>query len=147
VSASDGATAPFHFPFFSPLALATLFAAFGGYGLVALYGFEVTEGTSVALAAPAAVVTAYLITYASHRIVTSSRASSQIRLDRIVGATGEVTTPIPGDGVGEATVMVGPQRYSAPARDAAGQGLPRGTSIVVQRMAGTTLVVARRDTM
>jgi membrane protein implicated in regulation of membrane protease activity len=146
VSASDAAVTPFHFPFFSPLALATLAASFGGYGLIALFGLKVGDGASVVLAAPAAVATAYAITYVAHRIVTSSRGSSQIRLDRIVGATGEVTTPIPANGVGEATVMVGAQRYSAPARDAAGQGLPRGTAIVVQRMAGTTLVVARRDT-
>jgi membrane protein implicated in regulation of membrane protease activity len=145
VTASDGAVTPFHFPFFSPLALATLFAAFGGYGLIALYGLQVGDGPSVAFAAPAALITAYAVTYLAHRIVTGSRGSSQIRLDRIVGAAGEVTTPIPANGLGEATVMVGAQRYSAPARDASGQGLPRGTSIVVQRMAGTTLVVSRRE--
>src|SRR5262245_37645232 len=31
--------AMFHFPFFSPLALATLFGAIGAYGLIAIHGF------------------------------------------------------------------------------------------------------------
>jgi membrane protein implicated in regulation of membrane protease activity len=145
-SASGGAAAPFHFPFFSPLALATLFAAFGGWGLLALFGLEVREGMSLAVAGPAALATAYVVTYLAHRIVTSSRGSSQLRLDRIVGAAGEVTVPIPAGGVGEATVMVGAHRYAAPARDVGGQAIPRGTSVVVERLAGTTLVVTRRET-
>lgn len=145
-SASDGAVTAFHFPFFSPLALATLFASLGGYGLIALFGLKVGDATSVAIAVPAAVVTAYAVTYAAHRIVESSRGSSQIRMDAIVGAVGEVTVPIPPGGVGEASVMVGPQRFAAPARDDGGVGIPRGTAVVVRRMAGTTLIVSRRDT-
>src|SRR5712692_6844931 len=34
-SAAGGGAAAFHFPFFSPLALATLMAAIGGWGLIA----------------------------------------------------------------------------------------------------------------
>jgi len=145
VSASDVAAAPFHFPFFSPLALATLFASFGGYGLVALFGLQVGDFASVAIAGPAALVTAYVVTYVGHRIVLSSRGSSQIRMEQLVGSRGEVTVPIPADGVGEAAVMVGVQRYTAPARDLHGRGIPRGAAITVQRLAGTTLVVVRRE--
>ena len=39
VTAGDAGGASFHFPFFSPLALATLFGALGGFGLIAKYGF------------------------------------------------------------------------------------------------------------
>ncbi len=144
-SASDGAVTPFHFPFFSPLALATLFASLGGYGLIALFGLKVSDATSLALAVPAALATAYGVTWFAHRVVVSSRGSSQIRMEAIVGAAGEVTAPIPTGGIGEATVMVGAQRFSAPARALDGQGLTRGTAVVVRQMAGSTLIVSRRE--
>ena len=91
--------------------------------------------------------TAYGVTYLAHRIVATSRGSSQIRLNQIVGATGEVTVPIPQDGVGEATIMIGAERFAAPARDGHGKGIPRGSAVTVLRMAGTTMVVVRRGTL
>lgn len=145
VSAAGPAGAAFHFPFFSPLALATIFASFGGYGLAALFGLKVSDGASLAIAAPAALVTAYAVTYLAHRVIVTSRGSSQIQLAQLIGASGEVTVPIPADGVGEATVMVGAQRFSAPARDIQGRGIPRGTTVTVQRMTGSTMMVARSD--
>jgi len=135
----------FHFPFFSPLALATLFASFGGFGLAALFGLRVNEGASVAIAGPAAVATAYGVTYLAFRIIAASRGSSQIRMNQIVGAAGEVTVPIPENGIGEATVMIGAERFSAPARDGHGKSIPRGSAVTVLRMAGTTMVVMRRN--
>ena len=113
--------------------------------MVALLGLRVNQGASVAIAGPAAVVTAYGVTYLAHRIVATSRGSSQIRLNQIVGAAGEVTVPIPEDGVGEATVMVGAERFSAPARDGNGKSIPRGSAVTVLRMVGTTMVVMRRN--
>ena len=143
--ASASAHAPhaaeFHFPFFSPLALATLFACIGGYGLIALYGFRLTDTVSILVAIPAAVVTAYLITYAGWRIVGSSRGSSQIRLQDLAGAHAEVITPIPKDGLGEVAALVDGQRYTAPAREAQGREVPRGAQVKVLKMVGSTLLV------
>src|SRR5262245_55623192 len=59
-TAGDAGAASFHFPFFSPLALATLFASIGGYGLITKHGFDLSDGASLLLAVPAAFVTAYL---------------------------------------------------------------------------------------
>jgi membrane protein implicated in regulation of membrane protease activity len=143
--ASASAHAPhaaeFHFPFFSPLALATLFACIGGYGLIALYGFRTSDASSILAAIPAAVATAYLITYAGWRIVGSSRGSSQIRLQDLAGAHAEVITPIPKDGLGEVAALVGGQRYTAPAREAHGREVPRGAQVTVLKMVGSTLLV------
>jgi membrane-bound ClpP family serine protease len=133
--------AEFHFPFFSPLALATLFACIGGYGLIALYGFNADDAVSILIAIPAAVVTAYLITYAGWRIVGSSRGSSQIRLQDLAGAHAEVITPIPAGGVGEVAALVSGQRYTAPAREAHGREVPRGAQVKVVKMVGSTLLV------
>ena len=56
----DVAHTEFHFPLFSPLALATLFASMGAWGLIARYGIGLSDGRSLALAIPAALVTASL---------------------------------------------------------------------------------------
>jgi membrane protein implicated in regulation of membrane protease activity len=133
----------FHFPFFSPLALATLFACVGGYGLVAKYGFQATDGASILAAIPAAFVTAYIITYAGWRIMASSRGSSQIRTQDLAGSPAEVITPIPAGGVGEVAALVGGQRFTAPARSDGGEEIARGTHVTVLRMVGTTLLVKR----
>jgi membrane protein implicated in regulation of membrane protease activity len=140
-SAHGSHAAEFHFPFFSPLALATLFACIGGYGLIALHGFRTTDATSILVAIPAAVVTAYLVTYAGWRIVGSSRGSSQIRLQDLAGAHAEVITPIPKGGLGEVAALVGGQRYTAPAREAQGREVPRGAQVKVLKMVGSTLLV------
>jgi len=131
----------FHFPFFSPLALATLVAAIGGYGLIGKYALTLSDGGSLLLAVPAAMATAYLVTYAAFRLVSGARASSVIRLDQIRGAAAEVTAPIPPGGVGEAVAMVAGQRYAAPAREADGGGAPRCAAVTVVGMVCPTLLV------
>jgi membrane protein implicated in regulation of membrane protease activity len=133
----------FHFPFFSPLALATLFAAVGAYGLIALQGFGTGEGASLAIAVPAAFVTAYLVTYVGWRIISSSRGSSAIRLSALEGARAEVITPIPAGGIGEVAAIVQGQRFSGPAREQDGKEVPRGAHVTVKGMVGTTLVVIK----
>ena len=133
--------AAFHFPFFSPLAVATLLASIGGYGLIALHGLKVGDAASLLIAIPAAVATAYGVTYAGWRLASGSRGSSVIRLTQLQGAQGEVTVPIPAGGVGEALVMVGGQRYTSQAREADGREIPRGAAVTVVGMAGSTLLV------
>jgi membrane protein implicated in regulation of membrane protease activity len=139
-SAGHGGEA-FHFPFFSPLAVSTLLAAVGGYGLITLHGFRLGDGTSLLVAVPAAVATAYGITYAGWRLASGSTGSEVIRLAQLAGSHAEVTVPIPAGGVGEAVAMVGGQRYAAPAREAGGREVPRGTPVTVVEMVGPTLVV------
>lgn len=141
VSADTAAAASFHFPFFSPLALATLFGATGGFGLIAKAGFNLGDAASLLTALPAALVTAYVVTYASWRVTRASIGSSEIRTRELVGAAGEVVTPIPAGGVGEVVVVVGGQRFTNAARDVDGGDIPRGASVIVRRMGGTTMFV------
>ncbi|HEV7518902.1 MAG TPA: hypothetical protein VGR07_21625 [Thermoanaerobaculia bacterium] len=131
----------FHFPFFSPLAIATLIAAIGGFGLIGKHGLGLSDAGSLLLAIPAAMATAYGVTYAGFRLVSGARASSVIRMDQIAGSFAEVTAPIPAGGVGEAVAMVGGQRYAAPAREVGGGAVPRGAAVTVVGMAGPTLLV------
>jgi membrane protein implicated in regulation of membrane protease activity len=140
-SAGAGGGAAFHFPFFSPLALATLFAAIGAWGLIAKFGFGARDSVSLLVAVPAAFVTAYVVTYAGFRLVSSSRGSSAIRAGDLTDADAEVITPIPAGGVGEVAALVGGQRFTSMAREERGGAVPRGAMVKVVRMAGNTLIV------
>lgn len=137
----DHGGAGFHFPFFSPLALATLFASFGAWGLIAQFGLGLSEGYTVLFSLPAALATAYAVTYVGWRLVRGSRSSNLIRMADLSGCSAEVTAPIPAGGIGEATAIVRGQRYSAPARAADGAELPRGAAVTVVGTAGPTLLV------
>jgi membrane protein implicated in regulation of membrane protease activity len=144
-ASASGHGTTFHFPFFSPLALSTLFAAVGGYGLIALHGLGTSEGASLAIAVPAALATAYVITYVGWRLVSSSTGSSAIRLKHLEGAVAEVITPIPAGGIGEVAAIVDGQRFASPAREATGGAVPRGAHVRVKTMVGTTLVVTKGE--
>ncbi|MCU0241618.1 MAG: hypothetical protein MUF51_04265, partial [Vicinamibacteria bacterium] len=89
-SAADVATPTFHFPFFSPLALATILGSTGAYGLIARHGLALRETLSLIVALPCALLTAYAATYIGWRVITSSLGSSQIRVDDLAGAQAEV---------------------------------------------------------
>lgn len=138
-SADGGGT--FHFPFFSPLALATLGAAIGAWGLIAQFGFGMHDESSLFVAIPAALVTAYAVSWAGWRMVSGSRGTSAISLSALPGVSAEVTTPIPAGGVGEVAALVDGQRFCAPAREEEGGAVPRGAAVTVVRMVGNTLLV------
>ncbi len=140
-AAGELAAPSFHFPFFSPLALATLFAAIGSYGLLAKFGLRVGDSASLAIALPAALATTYGVTFAAWRLITSSQASSSLRTAQFVGATGEVMTPIPVGGLGEVAALVDGQRFVAPAREVQGKAVARGTAVKIVSMTGATLLV------
>lgn len=145
VSTSGVGLTGFHFPFFSPLAVATLLGATGAYGLIAKFGLAVSDNASLYFAIPAAVLTTYGVTYVGWRLVVSSRGSSQIRIADLCGARAEVITPIPAGGVGEVAALVCGQRYNSAARECEGREVPRGTTVTVEEMVGTTLVVRRQS--
>jgi membrane protein implicated in regulation of membrane protease activity len=131
----------FHFPFFSPLALATLFGSIGAWGLIAKHGFQAGDGASLVIALPLAAATAYGVTYAAWRIVKASQATSAFRLAELVGVSAEVLTPIPAGGTGEVAATVSGQRFTGPAREAQGLAVPRGAPVTIVRVVGATLVV------
>jgi membrane protein implicated in regulation of membrane protease activity len=141
VAAAAPVPATFHFPFFSPLALATLFASIGGFGLIARWGIGTSDPMSLAVAVPAALLTAYGVTYVSWRLVRGSSGSSQIRLDDLKGLSAEVITPIPARGVGEIVALVRGQRYTAPARSENEQPIARGVLVTIREFAGATVIV------
>lgn len=133
----------FHFPLFSPLALATLAGATGGFGLLALHGLHAGDVASLGIAVPAGLATTYAVTYAGWRFISGAVGSTHIRAADLVGVTAEVTTPIPAGGLGEVAAVIRGQRFTNAARAADGGAVPRGAHVKVKEMVGTTLVVER----
>jgi membrane protein implicated in regulation of membrane protease activity len=140
-AAGDGAAAAFHFPFFSPLALATLAASFGGLGLVTRHGLGLSDDASLAAALPGALALTYVVTYLSWRVALGSRGTSTLRDADFADAPAEVLTPIPAGGLGEVTAMVRGERFTSPAREIEGRAVPRGARIRVVRRSGSTFEV------
>jgi hypothetical protein len=138
---SSGGGAAFHFPFFSPLALATLCAAIGAWGLIAEHGLGFRGDRSLLVAIPAAMATAWIVAWASWRLVRGSTGTSVIRLAALPGSVAEVITPIPAGGVGEVAALVDGQRFTAAAREADGGAIARGASVTIVRMVGSTVLV------
>ena len=137
----DGADGAFHFSLLSPVSVAVLCGATGARGLVATHGLGLSNPVSVALALAGGLVFTYVATYAAWRLLVSSTGTQALRESDLLGATGEVLTPIPQDGLGEIVALARGQRHSAPARTVDGRPLPRGTVVQVEQVAGVTLVV------
>ena len=138
MATGDGA---FHFPLLSPVSLAAFCGATGALGLVATHGLGLSDPASVGSALIGALLFTYATTYAAWRLLVSSTGTQTFREADLLGATAEVLTPIPEQGVGEVAVVIRGQRHTAPARTQDGAALPRGALATVERVAGVTLYV------
>jgi hypothetical protein len=130
------------FSLLSPMTVAILMASIGAYGLIARYGLGVGDDASVLLAVGAGVITAYVVARITWAATRAGRSSTAIAVTSLVGATGDVVTPIPAGGLGEVALIIDGQRYVGPARSVDGAALARGTTITVARMIGTTMLVS-----
>jgi membrane protein implicated in regulation of membrane protease activity len=136
-----GIDAGYHFPFLSPTALAALAGAVGALGLIAIYGFQASDATSVLVAVPAGFVFTYAVTYVAWRLLKGSTGTTALRPEDLAGVPAEIITPIPAGGVGEAAAVVHGERFTAAAREVDGLDEPRGAIVTVVRYAGATLYV------
>lgn len=128
-------------PSLSPVTIASFLAAFGAAGLIALGLFEVSPAWSVAWAVGGGVVVAALAHFALSYFLLSRQGSSEVRAQDIVGASGEVSTAIPGDSVGAVTFVAQGGRVTYPAKSADGQPIARGTTVTIEKMSGGALIV------
>ncbi len=110
-----------------------------------MHGFGFSDGGSLLFALPAAFATAYAVTYAAFRLVSSSRGSSMLRADRFAGSTGEVLTPIPAGGLGEVAALIDGQRFTTSAREVRGRAVARGRLVKIVKMTGATLLVESEE--
>ncbi len=129
----------------SPVAIASFVTAFGAFGLIALGLFNVAPAWSLAWAGGGGLVTAALAHLAFTYFLLKPQGSSEVRTQDIVGAVGEVTTPIPPDSVGEVAFVAQGGRVRYPAKSAAGVAIARGTTVTIEKLVSGVVVVRPQE--
>lgn len=129
---------------FSPITLATFVTVFGAAGLVSTLGFNADARTSLIIAFVAATALSLLVAVVYSKILTVMQSSTNIRPADMVGKVGQVTVPVPPDGLGEAIIEISGERYIKAARSFDNAPIPRGATVVVKEVIGGVLVVEPR---
>ncbi len=131
-------------PSLSPITVASFVTAFGAFGIVATQGLSASGGMSILVAAVGGLVVAAIAHFAFGYFLIAPQGSSEVTMKDIVGATAEVTTPIPIGGLGEVTFVAQGARVSYPARSLDRVVLPRGTTVTIVEEVGSVVHVRAR---
>jgi hypothetical protein len=128
-------------PSLSPVTVSSFVTAFGGCGLIALGLFNTSPQVSLVWAAVGGLVLAVIAHFAFGYFLIAPQGSSDVRITDIVGAVGEVVTPIPAGSVGEVAFVAQGGRVSYPAKSASGVAIARGTTVVIEKIVSGVVVV------
>lgn len=125
--------------FFSTRILSVFVTAFGGFGAVGThYGFGVLGASGVGFLS--GLFFACLI-WAFAGFLYKQQASSDVRVEEIVGRTGRVVIAIPAGGVGQVRCPLGEQMVDKIARSADGGAIAENAAVTVVQVLGDTVVV------
>jgi len=125
----------------SPVTIASFVTAFGAFGIIGLELLDLRGEWSLALALGGAVVTAALASLAYSYFLIAPQGSSEVRARDIVGAKGEIITPIPAGKMGEVAFVARGTRMTSAARSADGSEIPRGTLVQITESVGSVVFV------
>lgn len=128
----------------SPVALAGFVTAFGAFGLIteAILGPGTSVGLSLLVALIGGLVVGGLSQVLFYSFIVKSQGSSEVTRRDVVGATGEVLTPIPAGGLGEVAFVAQGARVVMTARGAQGEAIGRGSVVwIVDQVGSVALVV------
>ena len=128
-------------PSLSPITVSSFVTAFGGCGLIALGLLNTSPQWSLAWATGGGLVLAVIAHFAFGYFLLAPQGSSDVQLSDIVGAVGEVTTPIPAGSLGEVAFVAQGGRVSYPAKSAGGGDIARGTTVVIDKYVSGVVVV------
>lgn len=133
-------TEPRGVSFFSPLVLSTLLFSFGLMGFVVHHWVVGLALVSLAAAAAAAVLGGGS-TYWSINRLSQVEGSSETRVGTLLGHQATVSVAIPAKGFGEIVYERNQSRYNAPARSREGVVIPRGATVFIGGIEGSTFEV------
>ncbi len=127
---------------FSPTVIAAFVTAFGGFGVI----FSQVKATESALiSAPLAIFSATCVAgvllFVLRRLFSHTQSSSESHVGALIGICANTVSPIPENGVGEIAYVQGGCRYTAPARECSGQGVPVGKSVKITKIVGSQFYV------
>lgn len=129
----------------SMLAVASFVSAFGASGLISVTLLDAGRATSLILALAGGLIIG-LLAQLLFMYVLSPTISSEIRQAKLVGLTGEITTPIPANGVGQIALIAEGSRITFSARSTKhGEVVPRGMPVRVERISGNIAYVSPLD--
>ena len=128
-------------PSLSPITIASFVTAFGSFGLIAVYLFNVPDKVSLLWASGGGLVVAVIAHFAFGYFLIAPQGSSEITARDIIGLTAEVITPIPANGVGQIAFVAQGRRVTFSARSASGVPVSKGTFVSIQSFTGSVAVV------
>ncbi len=129
----------------SMLAIASFVSSFGAFGLFSVTMFDAGTIVSLIVALSGGLIFG-IAAQAFFLYILSPTISSEVRQARLVGQVGEITTPIPANGVGQIAFIAEGSRmtYSARATDE-GSLISRGTPVRIERIVGGVAYVSEID--
>ena len=128
---------------FSVRIMAAFLTAFGAGGVIARY-YGLSHVAASAIGIACGVVMAALV-YQFAKLLYAQQASSHLHLNRLIGASGEVSVSIPKGGVGQITINAAGERTEHIARTANGQAIARGVPVTITALGGDSVIVAPVD--
>ena len=128
-------------PSLSPITIASFITAFGSFGLLAVYLFNVSDRFSLLWAGGGGLVVAIIAHFAFGYFLIAPQGSSEVTARDILGLTAEVITPIPADGVGQVAFVAQGRRVTFSARSAGGTPVPKNTLVSIESFTGSVAVV------
>jgi membrane protein implicated in regulation of membrane protease activity len=118
---------------------AAFFAAFGVGGVVARY-YGLSHPASSGVGVVCGLVMATIV-YQFAKLLYSQQVSSELQMTGIVGQPAHVTVAIPAGGVGQVAVTSAGQQTEHIARSDGGEGIARGTQVVIAGFRGDAVIV------
>ncbi|MBI5876697.1 MAG: NfeD family protein [Chloroflexi bacterium] len=131
-------------PSLSPVTIATFVTAFGAFGIISQQGFGASSVVSLISAAAGGLVAAVIAHFAFGYFLIAPQGSTEVTQKDIVGATAEVITPIPANGMGEVAFVAQGARVAYPARSVDNQPIERRTIVSIVEIVGTIVSVRPR---
>jgi hypothetical protein len=129
----------------SPITVSSFITAFGAFGVISRQLFGASGPISLLAATGSGLVVAGAMFLFYSRFLIGSQGSSEVRVGRLAGMTGQVVTPIVADGIGEIALVAQGSRVTYPARSSQGIAIKRGSLVVIDQMMGTQALVSPKD--
>jgi len=127
---------------FSVRIMASFLTAFGVGGVLArYYGLSHVAASGVGIVSGVAMSS---LVFQFAKLLYSQQASSELRMQNLIGTAGEVSVAIPAGGLGQIAVSFGGERSEHVARAADGQAIVRGTAVIVTGLVADSVLVAPR---
>jgi len=130
-----------HFSPFSPTVLATFVTAFGAIGYLLLKGADLSPLESISGAIAGALAVSAGFFFLLLKFFSAAQKTSEVRTGDLLGASADVLSGIPAQGLGEIVLTAMGGRTNAPAASATGEPIPKNTAVRITRIVGGTYYV------